>query len=251
MKRFVILALALAGLLPIWDLGHAQPGTRKPGPRFTAGQRESLKYKVEELKVQGASRGEIRQAVWQMLRHWGIKPPPRPRLNEEQRAEIREMVKEMKQTRTSPAEIREAVAEKLREWGVKPPRKRALLRLFSSGLTEDQKAAIRQMVEELTAKGASRQEIRRAVGQMLREWGIKLPRRLPAIFTRLTEEQRTQIREMVKEMKESGAGPKEIRSAVRAKLQEWGVRPPETSAKPAAPSAVEPATWGQVKSQFK
>ncbi|RKY73284.1 MAG: hypothetical protein DRQ24_02560 [Candidatus Latescibacterota bacterium] len=246
MKRFVILALGLVSLLAIWDFGHAQPATRRPGPRLMGDQRESIRHKVEELKAQGASSREIRRAVRQMLEHWGIKRPPRPRLNEEQRAEIREMVNEMKQTGGSPAEIREAVAEKLREWGVKPPRKRLLPGIIFSRLTDDQRVAIRQKVEELKTRGASREEVREVVRQMLDDWGIKPPPR-----PRLTEEQRAEIREMVKEMKEAGASPKEIRSAVRAKLQEWGVRPAETSAKPTAPSAVEPATWGQVKSQFK
>ena len=142
------------------------------------------------------------------------------------------------------------MAEKLREWGVRPPRKRPLLRIIFSRLTDDQRAAIRQKVEELKAQGASRQEVREAVRQMLEDWGIKPPPR-----PRLTEEQRAEIREMVKEMKEAGATPEEVRSAVRAKLQEWGIVPPEASAgpsaKPAAPAAAQPATWGQVKAQFK
>ncbi|RKY60003.1 MAG: hypothetical protein DRP94_01820 [Candidatus Latescibacterota bacterium] len=255
MKRFFVLALALAALGLVTAPVYARRGPRPAFAKLTDDQKAAIRQKVEELRAQGASREEVREAVRQMLEDWGIKPPPRPRLTEEQRAEIREMVKEMKEAGASPAEIRRAVAEKLREWGVRPPRKRPLLRIIFSRLTDDQRAAIRQKVEELKAQGASRQEIRRAVGRMLKEWGVRLPRRRPHIFARLTEEQRAEIREMVKEMKEAGASPEEVRSAVRAKLQEWGIVPPEASAgpsaKPAAPAAAEPTTWGQLKGQFK
>jgi|GEM_PF-1350019 len=260
MKRFFVLALVLAALGLVTAPVYARRGPRPAFAKLTDDQKAAIRQKVEELRAQGASRQEIRRTVGQMLKEWGVRPPRRhppifARLTEEQRAEIREMVKEMKEAGASPAKIRRAVAEKLREWGMRPPRKRPLPRIIFSRLTDDQKAAIRRKVEELKAQGASRQEIRRAVGRMLKEWGVRLPRRRPHIFARLTEEQKVEIREMVKEMKEARATPEEVRSAVRAKLQGWGIVPPEASAgpsaKPAAPTAAKPTTWGQVKAQFK
>jgi len=240
--RKLAVALALVAL----GLSAATIYARK-GPRFaglTGEQRDAVRQKVEDLKAQGASRQEIAEAVRKMLDGWGIKPPRRCPLTEERRAELREMVKRMREEGAPPADIRRAVAVKLRRWGIRPPR-----RHFPK-LTEEQREAIRRKLEELKAQGASRQEARRAVVGMLKEWGIRPPRRRPPIFAKLTEEQRAELREMVKRMREEGAPPEDIRSAVRAKLREWGVVPPEPSAKPAAPAAQQ-ATWGQVKSQFK
>lgn len=105
-------------------------------------------------------------------------------------------------------------------------------------------------------------------------------------FANLTEEQRAEIQALVETKKEAGATREQIREAVGAKLQEWGIElpqkrglrhgcvlrhgffrgpypaeesaaepeetaPEEISAKLSTTTAVQSASWGEIKSQFK
>lgn len=100
-----------------------------------------------------------------------------------------------------------------------------------AGLTDDQRTAIREKVQELRDNGATREEIRTEVGTMLEDWGIEVPERTgersgrsDGPFADLSEEQRAAIRETIKTMREDGATREEIRTAV---LQEHGIELPE------------------------
>jgi hypothetical protein len=60
----------------------------------------------------------------------------------------------------------------------------------------------------------------------------QLPPREPLWMSQLTGDQKAQIQQLVESLKASGATPQEIRDAVHAKLQEWGIQipaPPQTS----------------------
>jgi DNA-binding transcriptional MerR regulator len=101
---------------------------------------------------------------------------------------------------------------------------------WMSQLTDDQKTEIQQLTQSMKDSGASQQEIRDAINAKLQEWGIEVPEvplREPPWISQLTDDQKTQIEQMVQSMKDSGATPQEIRDALKAKLQEWGIQLPE------------------------
>jgi Spy/CpxP family protein refolding chaperone len=111
-------------------------------------------------------------------------------------------------------------------------------------LTEEQRDAIHEKVEEMREAGATREEIRSAVHEMLEGWGIEVPehpgrgrgqgcegegehRHHPPFHDQLSEEQIDELHGMVTEMREAGATREEIRAAVHEKLTGWGIEVPE------------------------
>ena len=48
----------------------------------------------------------------------------------------------------------------------------------------------------------------------------------PPWMSQLTDDQKAQIEQLIQSMKDSGASQEEIRDAVNAKLQEWGIQLP-------------------------
>lgn len=93
-------------------------------------------------------------------------------------------------------------------------------------LTERQKRILRKAIRELKAQGASRKEIKALIKQYLKRWGIKLKKRykkLKHFWRILTEEQRTELRQAIKELKEQGATKAEIRALIKKYLEEWGI----------------------------
>lgn len=99
-------------------------------------------------------------------------------------------------------------------------------------LTDEQKAALQAKVQEMKDAGATAEEIRDARRELLKGWGIDVPEkqglhqgRGGRLGAQLTKEQRTAIRDRVREMKESGASSEDIRKAVREKVQAYGEQP--------------------------
>ena len=100
-----------------------------------------------------------------------------------------------------------------------------------SQLTDDQKAQIQQLIQSMRDSGATPEEIRDAVNAKLQEWGIQLPednggQHGRPWMSQLTDDQKAQIQQLIQSMRDSGATPEEIRDAVNAKLQEWGIQLP-------------------------
>jgi hypothetical protein len=54
----------------------------------------------------------------------------------------------------------------------------------------------------------------------------QLPPREPPWMSQLTDDQKEQFQQLTQSMKDSGATQEEIRDAVDAKLQEWGIELP-------------------------
>jgi len=116
---------------------------------------------------------------------------------------------------------------------------------WMSQLSDDQKAQIQQLVQSMKDSGATPKEIGDAVNAKLQEWGIQLPElsggqptnstrppRDPPWMSQLTDDQKAQIQQLIESLRASGATPHEIRDAVNAKLQEWGIQlpaPPQSS----------------------
>lgn len=105
-------------------------------------------------------------------------------------------------------------------------------------LTDAQKQEIQQMVQSMKDSGATQQEIRDAVNAKLQGWGIQVPQdnggqpRQPPWMSQLTDQQKQEIKQLMDSLTQSGATPQEIRDAVNAKLQEWGIEvpaPPQSS----------------------
>ena len=109
---------------------------------------------------------------------------------------------------------------------------------WMSQLSDDQKTEIQNLTQSMRDSGSTQQEIMDAVNAKLQEWGIQLSERptnstqRPPWMSQLTDEQKTQIQQLIESLRTSGATPQEIRDAVNAKLQEWGIQipaPPQSS----------------------
>lgn len=184
------------------------PGKGGFEANLTEEQREAVKEKKEEMRSQGAAREEIRAAVADLLQGYGIELPEKCRLldgpgglrhdrggfmanlTEEQRQAIREKVKEMQSQGATREEIRAAKAEMLKGYGVELPEKwgkghggghRQGFGLSDEqrdtfrNLSDEQRKAIREKVREMRTQGATREEIRAEVIEMLEGYDIKLP----------------------------------------------------------------------------
>ena len=191
----------------------------------------------------------------------------RAQLTDDQRAAVQAKVQELKEAGDPPEAIRAAVRTMLKEeYGIEVPERHGPRLRHGGGpfaqLTEDQRAAVQAKVQELKANGASHEDIRTAVGEMLQGYGIQPPeQRGPRpglgwkLRAQLTEDQRTQIREMVQGMRASGASREDIHTAIRGKLREFGIQVPEltpsASLSAAKTTAVQSASWGEIKSRFR
>ena len=119
-------------------------------------------------------------------------------LTDEQREDVWELIAEMRDQGASREEIHEAVSELLAEWGIELPERPGKPNgphgprgpggngeKFWEELTEEQRAAIRSYILELWQDGATQQEIRDEVKEMLQETrlsavipGVNIPEQL-------------------------------------------------------------------------
>lgn len=100
----------------------------------------------------------------------------------------------------------------------------------SSQLTEEQRAELKTLVDGLKESDTSREDIRAAVKAKLEEWGVEFPERpdiSPGLAKLLTEDQQTELTTLIEGLKESDTSREDIRVAVDAKLEEWGIERPE------------------------
>ena len=231
---------AVDALLDEWGIERpeGEPGFKGPHgqrPHLTKEQREQLHSLIKEMKEQGATREQIRTKVDSLFREWGV-PPRRFHhgrrghafrrlmrdLNEDQRAELKAKLKELREQKVSRKEAYEAIAALFESWGLEAPPPRGLADL----LTREQLKTVHDKVKEMREQGATREEIHEAVQALLDEWGIVVPEGVWPRGPKLTEEQRKTLRETVKNLREQGATREEIREAVKALFDEWGIEPP-------------------------
>ena len=170
---------------------------------LTEEQREAVQEKKEEMRSQGATREEIHAAVAELLQGYGIELPEKCRLlggseglrhnrggfmanlTDEQRQTLREKTKEMQSQGATREEIRAAKAEMLKGYGIELPenwgRRHGLKGLghgpcdFGANLTEEQRQTLREKTKEMRSQGATREEIREAVAELLEGFGIESP----------------------------------------------------------------------------
>ena len=104
-------------------------------------------------------------------------------------------------------------------------------------LTEEQREALTQMIQELRDAGAAREEIKEAIEQFMEELGINIEDcRGPmdgfgrkdkgptgGCFDQLTEEQREALTQMIQDLRDAGAAREEIREAIEQFMEELGI----------------------------
>jgi uncharacterized membrane-anchored protein len=223
---------------------------------LTEEQRTQLQAKMKEMRAAGKTREEIKAAVAEMLKGWGVEMPQgqaakghgkgqqqgmgrqvMEKLTPDQRAQLEAKVNEMKAAGKTPEEIRAAIAELLKGWGIEAPAAGAGRGKGPAGmakLTDEQRTEVQAKIKELKAAGKTQQEIRAAVAEMLKGWGIEAPAagagkqagQGRAWMAQLTAEQRAQVQAKMKEMKAAGKTREEIRAAVMEMLKGWNIEPP-------------------------
>ncbi len=121
-------------------------------------------------------------------------------------------------------------------------------------LTEVQRQTVREKVREMRDAGASRDEIRSTVREMLRSYGIEIPKdahcQRRSIMLKLNDEERQAIRDKVRQMRDAGASRQEIRTEVIEMMKGFGIdislsSPAQTQ------NQSESITWGKMKSQYR
>lgn len=161
--------------------------------QLTEEQQEELKTLIKNMHDQDADRQTIHEAVQAKLDEWGIERPEHPprfggQLTEEQKAEMKNLIQSMRDQDADRKDIHEAVKAKLKEWGFEPPKggtRRRGFGLVGRGgrggfwgkLSDDQKKVLNEKITELRNQDATREEIRAAVQELLKTWGIDPPQR--------------------------------------------------------------------------
>jgi uncharacterized membrane-anchored protein len=266
--RISILILLFFALLVAspWNEALSQRGGGHHGKGFlsnlTDEQREAVREKMEEMRSQGATREEIHTAVAEMLKGYGIEVPedwkgPHNRggfgpglgsfwkdLTKEQREAVHEKIKELRDQSVTREEIRAAVVEMLEGYGIEVPEdwpgpfgfghSRGG---FWKDLTKEQREVVHEKIKELREQGATREEIRAAVAEMLQGYGIELPEKwgeghrcdIRDLLSNLTDEQRQAVRDKIREMRSQGATREEIQAAVAEMLEGYGIELPKDS----------------------
>ncbi|MCK4755281.1 MAG: hypothetical protein KAS58_08605, partial [Calditrichia bacterium] len=175
------------------------------------------------------------------------------KLSKEQQEEVKNKVKELWESGASREEIRDAVKEMFEKYdvdfpddmkgfqGMRGARHGRGFMKFSDQLSEDQINTIKEKVESLREKGASREEMHAEVNNLLEEYGVEVPedfndfpgkrgpkpgRGLREFSDQLTNEQRAAIREKAKTMHEHGDSREEIHNEIRKMLKEYGIDVP-------------------------
>ena len=258
---------------------------------LTEDQKQTLQQKIEEMRSSGATREEIHEAVVELLQSWGIEPPERPgesprgkrfgkgkdgifsQLTEDQKKELREKMGELREQNASPEEVQNGIKELFESWGIEAPenfgRRMGPRRMQRSGfmqqLTDEQRQAVHDKIEELRAQDASREEISAAIAELLQSWGIEVPedfgkrfgRRGPRgnpLFDQLSDEQRKAIRDKVHELRSQETPREEIAAAVAEMLESWGDEIPEDFVEnfgKRKPKFPYPKIWKQLSDEQK
>lgn len=183
----ILVLFALLIVSPVGDVLAQRGGGLRAD--LTEEQRAAIHEKVEKMRSQDATREEIHAARREMLEGYGIKLPENrgqgrsrkgfwANLTNEQREAIKQNIAELKEQGASQEEIRAARAEMLQGFGIELPVRCGqghVRRGLRVDLTKEQRAAIREKREEMRSQGATREEIRSVVDELLKGHGINMP----------------------------------------------------------------------------
>ncbi len=101
---------------------------------------------------------------------------------------------------------------------------------FQKVLTEAQREELKALVDGLKESDASREDIHAAVKAKFEAWGVEFPERSPfssRLASALSEDQQAELTALINGLRESDASRADIRAAVDAQLETWGVERPE------------------------
>lgn len=225
--------------------------------RLTEEQRQQVQAKVKELKAANAKPEEIKAAVATLLKGFGVTVDAGKnkgagkgagkgeghgfmgQLTPDQRTQLLAKMTAMKAANATPEETRAAVVAMLKDWGVEAPQgQRAGQgqgREWMAKLTAEQRDQVQAKLKELRAAGKTREEIKTAVAEMLKGWGVEVGAGrgqgqggpLKPIMEKLTPDQRQQAQAKVKELRDAGKNRQEIKAVVLEMLKGWGVEAPQ------------------------
>jgi hypothetical protein len=234
-------------------------------------QKQELQEKIKGLRDAGASKEEVQEAISSLLESYGIDQSQAGRsrgrigrsgqgpltgfmkdLDESQKQAVQDKHKEMREAGKTPEEIHSEIGILLQNFGVELPdnweefqgkgrRGRGMRSGFSADLTEDQRKQIQDKQKELREAGKTPEEVHAETGALLQSFGVELPdnweefqgkgrrgRGMRGGFSAdLTEDQRTQIQDKQKELREAGKTPEEVHSEIGILLQSFGVELPD------------------------
>jgi len=204
---------AIEEMLQSWGIEIPEKPDGRPGFRrfahhsdgvfaqLTEEQRKTVHEKIKAMREQNATPKEIKEAVKEILQGYGIQlpenweergrfpfmRPPRDgffsQLAEDQRKELHEKIKALHEQDASREDIKAAVKTTLENWGIELPENwdelpgfrpfhRGRMH-FMSQLTEEQQKQVQDKIKELRDQGANREQIRAAVGELLKQFGIE------------------------------------------------------------------------------
>ncbi len=156
-------------------------------------------------------------------------------LTEAQRAEVDVTVAELTLNAATHEEIRIAVVGHLTAFNIEIPivlQSKLEQQLATIDLTDEQRAEIATLIGELQAADTSADAIRDAVVTELRTFGVEVPTYLLGHVDRLlshlelTEDQITEIKEVVAGLQAENASKAEIREAITSELEAMGITVP-------------------------
>lgn len=166
-------------------------------------------------------------------------PPWMAQLTQSQKDQIAAQITKMQKAGASRQEIMAATMKTLEGWGKLPRRAEGAAtpvggarhaQRWMSQLTPQQREQVNAKVKQMEEAGASREQIRTAVRDLAKGWGITMPETnspLRAVMEKLTPAQRDELRAKMKQMSTEQKSPAEIRTAVEAMLKGWGVTLPK------------------------
>ncbi|HPG38690.1 MAG TPA: T9SS type A sorting domain-containing protein [bacterium] len=247
-KSHAQIKVVVDSLFADWGIERPEPPHGPLGgglmEQLSAEQRVELETTIEQLRKTGASRDEIHQAVEALLSKWGVERPEPPQgplgggmmeqLSAEQRAEFETTIEQLRKTDTSRDEIHLAVESLFSKWGIERPEPPH--GPFGGGLMEQlserQRAELENTIEQLRKTGTSRDEIHQAVEALLSKWGVERPEPPHGPFggglmAQLSEQQRAELENTIKQLRDAGKMREEVRAAVDALLDKWGIERPE------------------------
>ncbi len=235
--------------------------------KLTKVQRAELRKKMTQLWDSGSTRNEMHEAAKTLFDKWGYELPDfrknnrfmfnqfrkrarfSDKLTVDQRKELRAASKSLWESGATTKEIRNQTKIKLEKWGIKTPKAGKFAKKFgrrhskfancakrfSNKLTEEQRAELRETVAEKRKSGADRKEIREAINEKFKDWGIETPskmksqkyfnqfKRFGRNMDKLSNDQRKEVRTMASDMRKNNASFEEIRKAVKSKIDSFEV----------------------------
>ncbi|HQK21778.1 MAG TPA: hypothetical protein PLM66_02630 [Candidatus Latescibacteria bacterium] len=188
-------------------------------------------------------------------------------LTDEQKAELTALRNQLREDHATPEAVQAALGEKLQSFGITLPDAWYQTRLeFEGGftLTAEQRAQVQALMESLRTDGKTPEERRAAVVELLTSYGITVPDNFMAPPERgngprgdrgrgpiLTEEQRTAVDALVASMKEEGKTRAEIQAAVGELMASYGITAPVRRGPPEGTQAARSGLTNQQKAEVQ